>query len=317
MIPTVADVKLAALGFLDDDAGTRFSPTLQTWAFNLAYGTFIDCLLLNQVPHLERTALYTLPANIATLTPATASIADFGELDELEERLNGSAEKYTTVIERDELPQRDPLTILGDFAWQGGAFNFIGATTDRQLSIAYYASGTPPVSGTIGVDGSLQVLAKLTAAYLAPRKGDPELGATLMAEAVGERFRQGVMGGDAYRLIQPMVRGRLRVPLAPRPFRAGPSRVQLPNSRFFIGPASIIGSGTMVAITLTGAINGTTGSDGNATFIMNYAPTFLQLYKNGLLQTPGVSYAFIGSVVTFLAPNIPVAGNTLVAQGNV
>jgi len=76
------------------------------------------------------------------------------------------------------------------------------------------------------------------------------------------------------------------------------------------------GSTTMTYFTMTGAINGTNGSDGNATFTLNATPNSLQVYVNGLLNAPGIDYTLVGSIVTFLAPNIPLAGWTLLATGS-
>ncbi len=69
---------------------------------------------------------------------------------------------------------------------------------------------------------------------------------------------------------------------------------------------------------ITGAITGTTGSDGNPTFTLNVSPLFLLLLKNNLPQRPGLDYTLSGNVITFLAPQIPVltpVTDTLYALG--
>ncbi len=82
-------------------------------------------------------------------------------------------------------------------------------------------------------------------------------------------------------------------------------------------PAQPSGGAQEIYYTITGTINGTTGSDGNAIFTLSAIPTtILKLYRNGLLETPGVSYTLSGLTVTFLAPNIPVTGDSLVAEGS-
>lgn len=75
------------------------------------------------------------------------------------------------------------------------------------------------------------------------------------------------------------------------------------------------GGGDVLSITITGTINGTTGSDGNPTFLLSISPSFLQVYKNGLLETPGTSYTLAGNVVTFLPDQIPLTGDVLLAFG--
>lgn len=78
------------------------------------------------------------------------------------------------------------------------------------------------------------------------------------------------------------------------------------------------GSGSsqgMTPLTVTGTIDGTNGWNGNALFTLSDTPSFLQLFKNGLLLTEDVSYSLSGSGITFLAPNIPVVTDTLLAWG--
>ncbi len=88
-------------------------------------------------------------------------------------------------------------------------------------------------------------------------------------------------------------------------------------SGMFAAGGSSTGSLNMVRFTITGAINGTNGYDGNPTFVLDRTPKFLQLFKNGLIQTPNLSYTLSGATITFLAPNVPVAGDTLVAEGTI
>ncbi len=67
-------------------------------------------------------------------------------------------------------------------------------------------------------------------------------------------------------------------------------------------------------IAVTGTINGTNGSDGNAIFTLATIPAVLKLYRNGLLVDPA-HYTLSGTTLTFLIPYIPVAGDTLLAEG--
>ncbi len=81
--------------------------------------------------------------------------------------------------------------------------------------------------------------------------------------------------------------------------------------------SSAVATSAMQEFTIAGTIDGTNGSDGNAVFTLSATPSFLQLFKNGSRQIPAVSYTLSGSTVTFLAPNIPISGDTLSAAGNV
>jgi hypothetical protein len=61
----------------------------------------------------------------------------------------------------------------------------------------------------------------------------------------------------------------------------------------------------------SGAISGTTGSDGNATFTLTHTPNpsaALPLFKNGLRMTQGTAYTLSGNTITYLAGYIPITG---------
>jgi hypothetical protein len=76
--------------------------------------------------------------------------------------------------------------------------------------------------------------------------------------------------------------------------------------------------GNVINITVTGTISGTNGSDGNSQFTLSTTPrddSHFMLFKNGILMTQSTSYTRSGNVVTFLAPQIPVVGDTLAAAG--
>lgn len=85
-------------------------------------------------------------------------------------------------------------------------------------------------------------------------------------------------------------------------------------SGMFAAAGTSGGDVNLQSFVISGTINGTTGSDGNAVFTLSETPSFLQLF-NGVIQVPNVSYTRSGSVITFLAPNIPTVGATLYAVG--
>lgn len=221
MIPTVEQIKIQALEYLDDPDGRRYDDQALTAGFTEAYETLTALFLLYQITKLEKIVKYILPATTVSFTPADALIDNFGELIRLEERLNGSTGFFTEILQVDRLTQREAADILAEFVWRDDAFYLLGATTDREIQITYYDSGVAPLDGTVGVDGSFLMLSKLTAASVAPRKGEDERGATLKVAAVGKNFDDGVVGGDAWRLMQSIVRSRQQVKHAPRAFRAG------------------------------------------------------------------------------------------------
>lgn len=67
--------------------------------------------------------------------------------------------------------------------------------------------------------------------------------------------------------------------------------------------------------TLTGAINGTTGSDGNATFTLRHTPADTNIVvlgdRNGQKLTKGVDFTVAGNVITMISPEIPRTGDSL------
>ena len=64
--------------------------------------------------------------------------------------------------------------------------------------------------------------------------------------------------------------------------------------------------------TPTGAITGTTGSDGNPTFTLAQTPNpagSLILVLTGVVQLQGTDYTLAVATITYVAPKIPIAGN--------
>jgi hypothetical protein len=60
----------------------------------------------------------------------------------------------------------------------------------------------------------------------------------------------------------------------------------------------------------SGSITGTNGSDGNASFAIAHAPLGEPLVVvTGVVKQLGVDYVRVGALITFLAPQIPIAGN--------
>ena len=77
-------------------------------------------------------------------------------------------------------------------------------------------------------------------------------------------------------------------------------------------------SGTEIKETPTGAVTGTDGTDGNATFTLSQTPQSgtLLLYVNGLYQDEGAGEDFTisGVTITFVSGAIPVVGSKVRAK---
>ena len=219
MIPTVEQVLDQAAYHLGDQTGRKFSHEKLTPAFHAAFQEIHDHLLAYQIPLIEYVTTYTLPVNTSLLTPATALIANFGELIRMEERPSGSSEDYKDVIACGELPQTDSQDRLYQYKWRLDTFYFVAATQAIQLRLTYYGSGTAPTTGSVGIDNSMNFLSKRTAAIAGKTAGMIEVAGDLDVEARGRNLDGS--GGDLHRLLQPMVRARNKVRVQMPAYSAG------------------------------------------------------------------------------------------------
>lgn len=145
-----------------------------------------------------------------------------------------SGDRFQIVEQRSELPQRDPANTLNVYAWDSDTFKFIGATTQRQLRIAYMSSGDAPATGSVGVDGSKNYLSYMTAAIAGPTRGRTTISDAFEAKCLGPR-RDGT-AGYLYELIQPMVRALQRQPVRMKAYRSGFRSSTKPPSGFVYNP---------------------------------------------------------------------------------
>lgn len=100
--------------------------------------------------------------------------------------ISTSAEQFKEVYRRETLSQRDPDSRLGEYSWREDAFQFVGATADIEVRIAYFSDGSAPTTGSLVYDGIKNPLAVRTAAILAYKhsRGQND-GARLDREARG------------------------------------------------------------------------------------------------------------------------------------
>jgi len=229
-------------------------------------------------------------------------------------RRAGSTDRYIRIEETDKLQQRDPGEVLGEFVWRLDSFQFIGATTARQIRIRYWDTGAAPTSGTTGVDGAITFLSKYAASVMAPRKGYDEYAARYKLEAVGGRYEEGLIGGALFRMIQPMVRSRQRVQVAPKPYSVIRRRTW--RRAPYIAANQPFGGANMPAVfklsdgSLTGTVDGS-----NATFYLAYPLSRVIVHLNGSALIEGDHFTQFANVVTFLYPFIPEAGAEIMIEG--
>lgn len=223
MYPSRAQVKARFQQILDDPLGLVFDETVFAPAFGEAFDALLNAFLQYQVPAIELTAFYTVPANTTQLTPAQMGITDFGDYIFLAERLAGTQDKYRHLSPVDMVSQRDKGVYLGECNYSNNTFYFVGATGDIDLEIRYDASGTAPTSDAVlvNVDGSLTFLSNFAVGVAGGRKGYDEIAAHCRMAAVGPRYDAGAIGGELFRLVQPRVRSMQKRTVAPQRFSAG------------------------------------------------------------------------------------------------
>jgi hypothetical protein len=225
MYPTRAQVRAQFQAILDDPLGLVFDDSVFTPAFNEAFSALQNAFLQYQVPAIEVTAAYTLPANTTSLTPAQMGVTDLGDFIFLRERVNGTSDKFRELVPVDLLPQRDQGQHLLVYNWSGDTFYFVGATGATDLQLRYESNGGAAPSSdlaTIGVENSLTFLSNYAVGAAGPRKGYDEIAARARMAAVGPRYDQGGgIGGELFRLIQTRVRSRQKILLQPKRFAAG------------------------------------------------------------------------------------------------
>jgi hypothetical protein len=124
-----------------------------------------------------------------------------------------SNDYYTKINQLSELPTWVAQTQLLVYVWQNNTFYFIGATTTRELRLAYFASGTAPASGAVGIDDSLDFLAYRTAAIGSKILGNTR-GPDLDAQATAYLNLH----------VTPLIRSMQNEPAQPRAYRTGGRR---------------------------------------------------------------------------------------------
>ena len=308
MIPTVEQIQERVQQLLDEESGSVFGEAVCAPAISEAYDILWGEFLKAEAPRISNVATHTLPAGTTVLTPATAGIADFGELIDLEERLTGSTNLYQHVYEVERLSQRTASDALGEFVWRLDSFYFIGATTSRKLRLNYYASGACPIAGSIGIDGTLVFLSNCAAGLAGKRKGHEEW-RELWRRAVGDNYESGIIGGELYNLLLPIIRSKQRMPLQPRAFTMS----RLPR-RAWTGiniAAPTAGSAmpidyTSPSGTVVGTIDGV-----NATFTIPVIATAVEVIVGGITLAPAVGYNHSGLTIVFMPGYEPATGSVI------
>jgi hypothetical protein len=136
-----------------------------------------------------------------------------------------------------------------------------------------------------------------------------------MKSAVGSRYDDGVIGGELFRLCQPMVRSRQRVQVAPRPYSVIARRRQWRRNLYVAAnqPAGVATAPALfsyVAGTITGTLDGV-----NDTFYLSYPVSSVVVTLNGSTLTPLQHYIFGTNQLVFISPYIPQPGADIMVEG--
>ena len=230
--PTRLQVKQLFYQIVDDPAGAVFTdtpnsttgaPSVFQMGFSQAFDLLFNNALNQQVPRVEQvvSGIIIPPSPVPfSVTPAAMGLSSFADWEWMAERLLGSNEKFIDLVDEDRLTQRSPTDRLLETVFQNGAFQFVGCTTPREIQIKYVSSDVAPTNdaAVITFDNSLNFLANYSAAMAAPNKGYDEIGARCRSFAVGPKFDMGSIGGELFRLMQPLVRSRQNVQVCHLPY---------------------------------------------------------------------------------------------------
>ena len=322
MEPTVQQVRDMYRAKLDDPDGAVFDDSVFFPAFAEAYDAMFQAMTNFQVPRIEEMIQKNVAPGVTELSPDDLGINNFAGVIFLRERPAGSTQRYTDMYPCDVLPQRPQVDRLIDFNYRAGVFFFVGATTAIDLQVKYDSSGESPtdLSVKILVDNSRTFLANFAVGVSGGRKGRNSTARDCFQMAVGTKYEEGVIGGELFRLINPLVRNRQIVQVARRPFTARQGvwvRRGMPYVQAQQGTTGGASNNNPVQFTsaapdstIIGAIDGT-----NTTFFLSSGQIqTMQLFLNGLGMTFGVDYTFSNNRIDFISPQIPSPGSIITAS---
>lgn len=334
MFPTRLKVKQLFWQLLDDPIGAVFTdvptpttppgPSLFQSGFSSSFDILYNTFLMQQVPRVELVVqgIIIPPSPVPfSVSPAQMGITDFADWDWISERLAGSTDKFLDVADEDRLTQRAPTDRLLETVWQNNAFQFVGCTTPREIQMKYISSGEAPTldDTEIQIDGSLNFLANYAAGMFGGNKGYEEMAQRCRLFAVGRKWDDGQIGGELFRLTQPLVRSRQNVVVAHKPFTAQRRRMgRYRGVPYVAAQAGTTGGGNMNVPQQYSSVNGTIIGviDGvNAVFYLNTGGVLqMTVTRGGLVQTPTLDYVSVNNMITFTPVSIPQPGDVITAE---
>lgn len=334
--PTRLQVKQLYLQILDDPAGSVFTDTSNPTTgavsvfqsgFSQAFDLLFNNALNQQVSAVEQvvSGIVIPPSPVPfSVTPAAMGLTSFADWEWISERQFGSTDKFLDLVDEDRLSQRAPTDRLIETVWQNQCFNFIGCTTVREIQIKYVSSGSAPTDDTavIKFDNCLNFLANYAAGVTGGQKGYPAIGDRCRLFAVGPKFDLGSIGGELFRLMQPLVRNRQLVSCAHKPYTTtrriggwwrGVPYVGVQQGTTGGGSQNVPMEFTTANGTITPAPDGT-----NAVFYLVMGVNQnITVFRNGVLQSYGIApadYININNQITFNSGSIPQIGDIVTSS---
>ena len=217
---TLGDVMDRAASLLNDTAKSDYTYTAQLPYVGMALDELQEEFEQNNVPTTNsESSVIVLPIGTTdigfTTTPALPS--DLIEIQQIWERLSGSAEPYIPMTRVEFLPHYldgEIIDVLVFWAWEQQKIKTLGATTARDLKLDYIASLFPT-----SYDQTTSISIINTKSFLAYRT------AALCAEFIGENpTRAQSLNQDAVlamdRALAIPTKGRQSIAVRRRPFRA-------------------------------------------------------------------------------------------------
>lgn len=334
--PTRLQVKQLYLQILDDPAGSVFTDTANATTgavsvfqsgFSQAFDILFNNALNQQVPAVEQvvSGIVIPPSPVPfSVTPAAMGLTSFADWEWISERQYGSNEKFLDLVDEDRLSQRAPTDRLIETVWQNQAFQFLGCTTVREIQIKYVASGAAPTDDTAVVrfDNSLNFLANYAAGVTGGQKGYDAIAERTRMFSVGPKFDLGSIGGELFRLMQPLVRSRQNVQVAHRPYTTQRSGGSWRRGVPYVGvQQGTTGGGSqnvpMEFTTANGTITPAPDGTNPVFYIVLGVQQNITVFRNGVLQSYGIApadYINISNQITFNVGSIPQVGDILTSS---
>ena len=330
--PTRLQVKQLFLQVADDPLGQAFTdvanPTTGAVSvFQAGFSQAFDLLFSNslnqQVPRVELVVdgIIVPPSPVPfSLTPAAMGLPNFADFEWVSERQAGSNDKFLDMWDEDRLTQRAPTDRLLEYVYQNNAFQFVGCTTVRELQIKYVESGVAPTddNAVISFDNSLNFLANYSFGVVGGNKGYDEIANRCRSFAVGPKFDLGSIGGELFRLMQPLVRSRQNVQVAHKPYTTQRRIMgRWRGTPYVAAMFGTTGGGSQNVPIQFSSANGTIvgNIDGiNTVFWLTLGVQGFSLFRNGILQTLNSDYTAINNQITFNVGSVPQPGDILTSE---